>query len=225
MRRFAEIEAVAAKRKGGAAALEELIKDSKPKSKAALAKVPDDRWLSTMTRRVFEAGFNWRVIDTKWDGFEAAFEGFDPRRWRLMSDDDVATLVQDTRIVRHETKIRSVAGNANPVCELADEYGGAGKAFGGWPSDDYIGLLAMLKKRGSRLGGNTGMYFLRFSGVDSFILSRDVVAALVREGVVTKAPTSQRDLQATQDAFNAWMAESKRPMTQVSRILALSVGE
>ena len=94
-----------------------------------------------------------------------------------MSDDDVSKLVQDTRIVRHETKIRSVAGNANLVCELADEYGGAGKAFAGWPSDDYR-PLALWKKR-ERSAAT--MYFLRFSGVDSFIPSRDVVAALIRE--------------------------------------------
>ena len=56
--------------------------------------------------------------------------------------------------------------------------------LGGWPSTDYIGLLAFMKSGGSRIGGNTGQYAMRFMGRDSFILSRDVVARLIAEGVI-----------------------------------------
>jgi 3-methyladenine DNA glycosylase Tag len=68
------------------------------------------------------------------------------------------------------------------------------------------------------------MYFLRFNGWDAFILSGDVVKALIREGVVDKPPTSIADMRAVQDAFNAWTKESGRPQHEVSRILSLSVG-
>ena len=222
MRSFDDIFALAAKHKGGAEAVEALL--SKPKKPAALAKIPDDRWLSAMTKRVFQAGFNWSVIEKKWPGFEEAFEGFPPGRWSLLSDDDVERLVKDTRIVRHETKIRAIAANANLLRALAAEHGSAGKAFGRWPVEDYVALLDLLKKKGARLGGHTGMYFLRGMGVDSFITSRDVTAALIREGVVEQEPKSKRDLAKTQEAFNAWRADSGRSLTEISRTLALSVG-
>jgi 3-methyladenine DNA glycosylase Tag len=64
---------------------------------------------------------------------------------------------------------------------------------------------------------------LRGMGVDSFILTRDVVRALVREGVVEKAPTAKRDLARVQAAFNQWSEESGRPLTQISRVLACSI--
>ena len=83
--------------------------------------------------------------------------------------------------------------------------------------------MQVLKKRGSRLGGATGQYFLRFMGVDSFITGGDVVTALIREGVVDKSPSSQRDLKKVQEAFNTWAAESGRPMAHVSRTLACTV--
>ena len=222
MQSFEDIFALAAAHKGGTEAVEALL--SRPKKPAALAKIPDDRWLSAMTKRVFQAGFNWSVIEKKWDGFEEAFEGFQPGRWSLLSDEDVERLVKNTRIVRHETKIRAIAANANLVRTLASEHGGAGKAFGRWPVTDYVSLLDRLKKQGARLGGHTGMYFLRGMGVDSFITSRDVTAALVREGVVEQEPKSKRDLAKTQEAFNGWMADSGRSLTEVSRTLALSVG-
>ena len=212
----------AAQRKGGPAALDALIKDAKPKSKAALAKIPDHRWLAQITKGVFSAGFNWKVIDKKWPGFEEAFEGFDPARWSMMSDEDIDRLLQDTRIVRHGAKIASVRGNALFLRRLADTHGTAAKAIAGWPATDYIGLLALFKKEGARLGGSTAQYVLRFSGVDSFILSRDVSAALVTAGVVEKVSASQKTMTAVQQAFNGWMEETGRPLTQLSRILALS---
>ena len=222
MRKFEEIYSIAAKRKDSEDALEALL--DKPKSRSELVALPDDRWLSRMAKCVFQAGFNWKVVESMWPGFEEAFEGFDLGHCAMLNDDDLARLVTDTRIVRHGPKIRSVQQNAVFVAELAREHGGAGKAFGNWPSTDYVGLLALLKTRGSRLGGNTGQYFLRFMGVDGFVLSRDVIARLVAEGIVDRAPASKKSMAAVQEAFNAWQAESTRSLTEISRVLAMSIG-
>lgn len=221
MRSFDEIFELAANRKGGPQALEDLL--SKPKSAAALCKLGDDRWLAGMTRAVFQAGFNWKVIEKKWPGFEEAFEGFEPGRWSLMSDEDLDRLVKDTRIVRNAVKILSVRDNAIFLTDLAREHGSAAKCLGRWPSEDYIGLLELLKKRGGRLGGTTAQYCLRQMGKDSFVFSKDVVTALIREGVVDKAPGSKSSMRSVQDAFNAWSEESGRSLTEISRTLALSV--
>ncbi|WPZ36028.1 DNA-3-methyladenine glycosylase I [Thalassobaculum sp. OXR-137] len=218
---FDDLYARAAARKGGDAALEALL--GTPKSAAELAAIPDERWLSDMTRRIFQSGFNWKVIDAKWDGFEAAFWGFDVGRCALMSDEDLDALVSDTRIVRNGAKIRSVRENAAFLQDLAAEYGSAAKCFAEWPAEDYAGLLEMLKKRGSRLGGRVGAIAMRFMGRDGYVLSEDVVTALIREGVVDKEPTSRRDVAAVQAAFNAWAAQSGRPLSHISRVLAFGV--
>lgn len=189
-----------------------------------LAALPDSLLLAEMTKRIFQAGFSWKVIENKWPGFEEAFEGFDPVRWKFMSDDDLDQLVLDTRIVRNGMKIRTVQENASMICDLADEYGSAAKCIADWPGEDYIGLLDMLKKRGSRLGGATAQYFLRFLGKDGWVTSRDVVRALIREGVVDKEPTSKTAQKAVQLAFNEWKAESGMPMAHISRLLAFTVG-
>jgi 3-methyladenine DNA glycosylase Tag len=75
---FKTIRARAAKRKGGEAALAALL--PKPVSTKALARIPDDRILSDMAKRIFSAGFARTVIEKKWPGFEAAFLGFAPKR-------------------------------------------------------------------------------------------------------------------------------------------------
>lgn len=219
---FADLYARAAARKGGDAALEELL--TAPKTAADLAAIPDDRWLADMTRRIFQSGFNWKVIDSKWDGFEAAFWGFDPGRCALMSDEDLDVLVADTRIVRNGAKIRSVRENASFLQDLAGEHGSAAQCFAAWPGEDFAGLLEMLKTRGARLGGRVGAITMRFMGRDGYVLSEDVVTALIREGVIDRDPTSRKDKAAVQAAFNAWARESERPLSHISRVLAFTVG-
>ncbi len=222
MNRFDEIYGIAAGRQGGKEALDAKLGD--PKTRQQLAAIPDDRWLSCMTKCIFQAGFNWKVVDSMWPGFEAAFQGFDLDHCTFLHDEDFDRLVSDKRIVRHGTKIRSVQQNAVFLGELAQDHNSAAEVFAHWPPDDYVGLLATLKKRGSRLGGNTGQYFLRFMGVDGFILSRDVVARLMVEEIIDKAPTSQKAMKAVQDAFNTWQDQTGLSLTQISRVLAMSIG-
>lgn len=222
MRSFEDIFAIAAKRKGGSQALIALLQP--PLSADELRAVKDESWLAGLSKSVFQAGFNWKVVDKMWPGFEAAFHGFDPGRCAMLTDEDLAALAADRRIVRHGAKIRSVQENAVFLIELAKQHGTASAAFAEWPSDDFVGLLALLKKRGSRLGGTTAQYALRSMGRDGFILSRDVVARLIAEGVVDKAPTSQKALGAVQDAFSEWQRQSGRSLTEISRVLAMSIG-
>lgn len=222
MRTFDELMELAAGFKGDIAAVEELLPSVE--TAETIKKIGDDRILSLMARGVFQAGFSWKVIDKKWPGFEEAFEGFVPVRWKFMSDDDLDSLLKDTRIVRNGQKILSVRDNAIFLCDLEDEYGSAAACFADWPQEDLIGLLEMMKKRGGRLGGGTGQYFLRQLGKDSWVLSRDVVQALIREGVVDKNPTSKTAMRAVQAAFNECAAESGRSFAHISRVLALSVG-
>jgi len=208
-------------RKGGLDALEADMPT--PKSKQSLSRIKDDRWLSQMTKCVFQAGFSWKVIEAKWDGFEEAFEGFAPARWAAASPDDHERLLQDTRIVRNGQKIQTVPHNARYILDVAAEHGSYGKYISAWPTDDIIGLFADLKKRGSRLGGTSAQYFLRWMGKDTFIFSRSVNAALVKYGVVDKAPTGKGAQKKVQEAFNSWADETGRPLCALSRILAYSV--
>ncbi len=221
MRSFDQIYAIAADRQGGEQELEARL--NHPLSPEELARTQDDRWLSAMAKCLFQAGFNWKVIDAKWPGMEDAFDGFDPALVQCYHDDDVDRLLADKRIVRNGAKVMAVIENARFIKDIATEAGSAGAYFANWPNAQYVELLSTLTKRGTRLGSVTGQRLLRMMGKDSFILTADVVARLVAEGVVDKAPTSKRALAATQGAFNRWSEQSGRGLTQVSQILAFSV--
>ena len=218
---FEDLYALADGRKGGRKAFEEILPVTSAPDE--IAAIPDDRWLETFSRGIFQTGLNWKVVENKWPGIQDALWNFDVGRCAMMSDDDLDTLLKDTRVIRHAAKLLSVRDNAIFLKDLAAEHGTAGRFFADWPDDDFIGLLQVMKKRGSRLGGSTGSYCLRHLGKDSFMLGGDVVKALIREGVVDKAPTSQKDLKAVQAAFNHWKQESGRTLAVISRTLACTV--
>lgn len=220
---FAKIRDRAAKRKGGDAVLTSLL-GAAPDNRT-VAKVTDDRILSTMAERVFSAGFVWSVIEAKWPGFEEAFLGFEPKRLLFQPEEFWGDLASDKRIVRNGQKIMAVKENAAFVERVSKDYGGFGKFLAEWPADDQIGLVAYLGKHGTRLGGATGQYFLRWIGWDTFVVSSDMSAALRDAGLdIAETPTSKRDLARIQLQLSEWQRETGLPYQHLSRILSMSIG-
>lgn len=191
-----------------------------------LSSKADAYFLEEMTRSVFQSGFVWRVINNKWPTFRQAFFDFDIHRLMRLSSDDWDNYMQDTRIVRHRQKIQALRHNLWFVNETANQHHGFGRFLTDWPKTDLVGLFRYLKTKGSRLGGNTGQYFLQHVGVDGFALTKDVVLCLQMHGLeINNYPTSQKDLKLIQQSFNQWHDETGLPYLHLSMIMAYSVGE
>lgn len=222
LRKFSEIVKLAEKHHGRAGLKAKLAEHGY--GKPGSLKQSDDRFLAGMSKAVFSAGFSWEVIEKKWPGFEQAFDHFDPHKVAFYADRDIARLLKDARIVRNGAKIEATIANARFVVDTASAHGSFGKFLKSWPATDQVGLLEHFKKHASHLGPSGAMYFLRFNGWDAFILSGDVIKALIREKIISKPPTSKADMRAVQEAFNVWTEQSGLPQRDVSRMLSFSVG-
>lgn len=222
MRSYDDILMIAVERKGGFGAVLDGIEA--PKTADELAQISGSDWLRAMCFGIMGTGISMKVLQAKEAEMTEAFYNFDVHRIAHMSEDWFYELLSDRRIIRNAPKVRALQENAAFIQRVEAEAGAFGRKIGDWPNEDYIGLLAWLKLEGSRLGGNTGPYVLRHMGKESFILTRDVVARLVAEGVVDKAPTSKTAMRAVQEAFNTWQAQSGQSLTTISRVLAQSVG-
>ena len=60
-------------------------------------------------------------------------------------------------------------------------------------------------------------------GKDTFVLTHSVAAGLQHWGAVSAPPKNRRDREAVQASFNAWAAETGRPLCELSLILAASI--
>ncbi len=223
MKSFDSIYQQAVRNKGGEEALKKLL--PRIQNPEIIAALDESRFLAEMSRCLFQAGFVWRVINQKWSGFEEVFHGFDPNTILGLQADDWEDIGRDTRIVRRQQNIRAVRTNAQFIEDIALEHGSFSHFIADWPTSDLIGLFAVLKKRGSRLGGNTGPRFLRNIGKDTFVLAPDVVRCLQNSGVeINASPNRKRDLTRIQEAFNQWHEQTRLPYTHLSKIAAFSIG-
>jgi len=188
-----------------------------------LRRIADDRYLSLMSRRIFRAGLKHSLVDAKWPAFEQVFHGFNLRRIVAMSDEEIEALMNDSRLIRHWGKIKSVRSNAAAMQRISTERGSFGAYLADWPGSETVSLWDDLAKRFQQLGGNSGPSFLRMAGKDTFILTDSVAAALdhwrsIRGPLKSKAARAQ-----VQAAFNEWVAATNRPLAHLSMTLALSV--
>jgi 3-methyladenine DNA glycosylase Tag len=224
MTKFSKILERAEERKGGVRALAARLPHVA--SNRALEKLGDDRYLAMMTKCINQAGFNWKVIENKWPEFEEAFFGFNPIKLGYLSPEQWEAYASDRRVVRNWQKIKALKDNVFFVQDESRRHGSFGKFIADWPISDQIGLMAYLKKNGSRLGGQSALWFMRRVGKDCFVLSRDVVTTLKASGLdIAEQPSSKRDLIKVQDQFNLWHEETGLPLSHLSRIAACSMGE
>ena len=221
---YQELYDRACERKGGEAAVEAML--PKVASKKQLTALGSDRYLAEFTRKVFQSGFVWRVVDKKWDHFEEEFWGFDIKRLLMMPDDMLERKASNPAIIRNHNKVKTILTNAAMIADTERREAQSFGAFiANWPEDDVIGLWLYLKKQGSRLGGNTGPYALRTLGVDTFLLTADVEGCLRNHGVIDSGITSQRALRATQSFFNGLRDQSGRNLSALSRIVSFGYGQ
>ena len=221
---FEDIRLRAEARKGGARALKAMLPTVATKKQ--LIGLGDDRYLAMMTKSINQAGFSWKVIENKWPSFEEAFLGFDPRKLSYLSPEQWEAFTSDKRVVRNWQKIKALQDNVFFVQDESRRSGGFGQFIADWPVEDQIGLMAYLKKHGSRLGGQSALWFLRRVGKDCFIPARDVAVLLRSIGLdIAENPTSKRDLSKIQAQFNEWHVETGLPYSHLSRIASCSVGD
>jgi DNA-3-methyladenine glycosylase I len=140
----------------------------------------DDRLLyEKLSLEGFQAGLSWSTILRKRPTFRTAFAGFDPERVAAFGERDVARLLADPGIVRHEGKVRAAIGNAACVLRVIEDEG----SFSGlvWGYAEPLGpppvvipattagsaaLAKDLRRRGFRFVGPTTVYaFMQSEGL------------------------------------------------------------
>jgi 3-methyladenine DNA glycosylase Tag len=227
MEKYDSLYQRAAERKGGVAALNLLLGDAQ--SDNLVATLSDDRILSAFTKKVFQSGFVWRVVENKWPNFEELFFDFDLTKVLMMPEEMQERKAADARIIRNFKKIKTIQANAQMMFEETQNDKNQHKSFAefiaAWPSNNIIGLWDYLKKNGQRLGGNTGPYALRTLGKDTFILSRDVEAYFRANKIIDGGIQSKKSLVAIQKSFNQWQSESGMSLCQLSRLVAFATGD
>ncbi len=143
----------------------------------------------------------------------------------MLSPEQLQERASDPNLIRHMKKTMAIYDNALMTHDIAREHGSLAEYIANWSSEEITQLWAVLKRRGTRLGGNTGPYFLRAIGKDTFLLTGDVQGYLTSHKLVDFGFSSKSGLKQVQGVFNTWQQQSGRSLADISRVLACSVGD
>lgn len=119
-------------------------------------------YLEVLTKAVFESGMSWKIIESKWPGFQVAFGGFDPEAVASLSPDEIDSLTNDTRIVRNRRKIEATIHNAATMIEVEREFGSMPAYLRSQPG--FWALVKDMRKRFKHVGDFGAYYFLYVVG-------------------------------------------------------------
>jgi DNA-3-methyladenine glycosylase I len=121
-----------------------------------------DGYLEIMSKVIFTAGINWKVVFAKWDGTRDAFEGFAIDKVAALTPADVDRLAGDTRIIRNRKKIEAIIDNAGTLLQLDKAPGG----FAGQLASvgDFQAKADYLKRTFRFMGPSSAHMFLAMVG-------------------------------------------------------------
>jgi DNA-3-methyladenine glycosylase I len=123
-----------------------------------------------------QAGLSWITILRKRENYRSAFDGFDPARIARYDEGKIASLMQNTGIVRNRLKVAAAVTNAQKFMDVQEEFGSFDafiwRFVDGWPKQNKWQSLAdipastpesnamskELKKRGFKFVGSTICY-------------------------------------------------------------------
>jgi len=145
----------------------------------------DDRKLfEFMILDAFQAGLSWKTILHRREGFRAAFDDFDVKKISLYNEEKIQQLMQDSRIIRNQLKIRSTVTNAQAFIKVQKEFGtfdkyiwqftGGSTIYNNWTdlkqlpakSAESDAMSKDLIKRGFKFVGSTICYaFMQAAGM------------------------------------------------------------
>jgi DNA-3-methyladenine glycosylase I len=134
-----------------------------PSEKIPLPK-NDDEYFGQMTKAIFQAGLNWKMIDNKWPNFEKAFSKFSIAKVAKFGDSQIALLMKNEGIVRNEGKIRSTIYNAQQAVLIEKDFGSFKeyiRSFG----KNHDKLSEDLQSRFHHMGASSARTFLWMAGV------------------------------------------------------------
>ena len=123
----------------------------------------DAGYFDSMSKAIFTAGLNWKMVENKWPDFRKAFSDFTPTKVAKLGEKDVQALMKDTKIVRNEKKIRATIENARTVLDLEKEHGSVKEYLDSFGKKEKL-VLEDLQRRFKFMGPSTARMYLWMVG-------------------------------------------------------------
>lgn len=145
----------------------------------------DQKLFEMLVLEGMQAGLSWITVLKKREALREAFDGFDPRKVALYTDDKLRRLLADEGIIRNRLKIAAAVTNAQAFLKVQQAYGSfdaflwryvdGAPIVGRWQRLEDVPASTPLSERISRDLKKLGFKFVGPTAVYAFLQSTGVV--------------------------------------------------
>jgi len=123
---------------------------------------PDDEkgYFEILSKAVFNAGFSYQVVNTKWEGTKEVFEEFDPEIISKWTIDEISDALESPKIIRNGKKVKAIVSNAKIFLELVEKNGSFENYLKSFREQLYEDKQQIITKQFKWLGPTGAHFFL-----------------------------------------------------------------
>ena len=130
---------------------------------------PDDEkgYFEILSKAVFNAGFSYQVVNTKWEGIKEVFNEFDPEIISNWTIDEVSDALESPKIIRNGKKVKAIVTNAKIFLELIEKHSSFDNYLKSFRDKPYEEKQKIIAKQFKWLGPTGAHFFLWSIGEDT----------------------------------------------------------
>ena len=126
----------------------------------------ENGYFEILSKAVFNAGFSYQVVNTKWKGIKEVFNEFDPEILSNWTIDDISDAMESPKMIRNSRKVKAIVSNAKIFLELIDEHRSFENYLKSFRNKSYEEKQLILAKQFKWLGPTGAHFFLWSIGED-----------------------------------------------------------
>ncbi|MBY8988244.1 MAG: DNA-3-methyladenine glycosylase I, partial [Candidatus Lokiarchaeota archaeon] len=126
----------------------------------------ENGYFEILSKAVFNAGFSYQVVNTKWKGIKEVFNEFDPEILSNWTIDDISDAMESPKMIRNSRKVKAIVSNAKIFLELIDKHRSFENYLKSFRNKSYEEKQQILAKQFKWLGPTGAHFFLWSIGED-----------------------------------------------------------
>ena len=124
-------------------------------------------YFEILSKAVFNAGFSYQVVNTKWNGTKEVFDDFDPQIVSRWTNDEIFNALESPNIIRNGKKVKAIVSNAKIFLELVEKFKSFDNYLESFRDKPYEDKQQMIAKQFKWLGPTGAHFFLWSVGEDA----------------------------------------------------------
>lgn len=122
--------------------------------------IDDKGFFEILSKAVFNAGFSYQVVNSKWNDIRDVFHDFDPEILSNWTIDEISFALESPKIIRNSRKVNAITSNSKIFLDIIKKFGSFENYLKSFRNKPYEEKQEILSKKFKWLGPTGAHFFL-----------------------------------------------------------------